>query len=82
MMNSTAQVEADRVVLKGECPICFDILADDGTLCRLPCEHEFHQECEEYLRKHGVHQAVYSVAKPFLLELKDFLKKRQESLSS
>jgi hypothetical protein len=40
----------------GECPICLEVLSA-GTLCILPCEHEFHQKCLEELRKHGVLQA-------------------------
>jgi TPR repeat protein len=38
------------------CPICLEFLSDT-TLCTLPCEHEFHQECVEALRKLGVVQA-------------------------
>jgi hypothetical protein len=48
----------DNANKKGECPICFEfLLGPDGTLCTLPCKHEFHQECVEELRKHGVLQA-------------------------
>jgi TPR repeat protein len=39
-----------------ECPICFEFLSE-GTRCTLPCDHNFHFECVEGLRKHGVHQA-------------------------
>ena len=39
-----------------ECPICLEVLLD-ATLCTLPCEHKFHQECVEALRKLGVLQA-------------------------
>ena len=39
-----------------KCPICFEPVSDE-TLCTLPCEHEFHQQCVDDLRKHGVLQA-------------------------
>ena len=38
------------------CTICLELLSD-ATLCTLPCEHEFHQDCVEALRKLGVLQA-------------------------
>jgi hypothetical protein len=34
-----------------------DAVLSDATLCTLPCEHKFHQECVEALRKLGVLQA-------------------------
>jgi hypothetical protein len=53
--NLCATKDAERGE-RDECPICFECLLD-GTLCTLPCEHEFHRECVEELRKHGVLQA-------------------------
>jgi hypothetical protein len=49
---------ADQQAGRGgeSCPICFEVMSN-ATLCALPCEHEFHQECLEELRKHGVLQA-------------------------
>jgi hypothetical protein len=57
-MNSggSAAEETSKVDESIECPICLDFLSR-GTLCTLPCKHEFHQECVEELRKHGVLQA-------------------------
>jgi len=40
----------------GECPICLDSFSS-GTLCTLPCKHEFHGACVEELRKQGMQQA-------------------------
>jgi len=39
----------------GECPICLESFSE-GTLCVLPCKHEFHGSCVEELRKQGVQQ--------------------------
>jgi hypothetical protein len=39
-----------------ECSICLELISEEA-LCKLPCEHEFHQECVEELRKRGVLQA-------------------------
>jgi len=39
----------------GECPICLESFSE-GTLCVLPCKHEFHGSCVEELRNHGVQQ--------------------------
>jgi len=46
---------ADVECNSGECPICLGSLTD-GTLCILPCKHEFHGNCVEELRKQGVQQ--------------------------
>ena len=48
--------ETTEVDNSGECPICLDFLSQ-STLCTLSCKHEFHRECVEELRKHGVLQA-------------------------
>jgi hypothetical protein len=48
--------ETSKVDESSECPICLDLLSQ-GTLCTLPCKHEFHRKCVEELRKHGVLQA-------------------------
>jgi hypothetical protein len=49
--------EYEQAEESGEsCPICLESLSD-ATLCTLPCEHDFHPECVEALRKLGVLQA-------------------------
>ena len=56
-MNSVGPAPgAAEEIHSGECPICLDFLSE-GTLCTLPCQHDFHRECVEELRKHGVLQA-------------------------
>jgi len=47
---------ADAGCKSSECPICWESFSG-RTLCTLPCDHEFHKECVEELRKHGVQQA-------------------------
>jgi len=52
MPAGAADTEGDG----GECPICLESFSG-GTLCTLPCTHEFHIECVEALRNQGVQQA-------------------------
>ena len=39
-----------------ECLVCLDSLSGGGAVCTLSCKHEFHQECVNQLRMHGVQQ--------------------------
>jgi len=45
----------EKVFGSGKCSICLDSLSG-CAVCTLPCNHVFHQECAEQLRKHGVQQ--------------------------
>ena len=54
--SGAAAEETSKVDESSECPICLDFLSR-GTLCTLPCQHDFHRECVEALRKYGVLQA-------------------------
>jgi len=56
--KSNVSMAADKQAGENDesCPICLELLSD-ATLCTLPCEHDFHRDCVEALRKLGVLKA-------------------------